>query len=91
MKKVINVTIDTEEFLNEVGDDQIINYLSTKGYGVIASGETSKYINLEKSVGTEPFYKLLAQLIDEGKLSLELIIGHVITKRIIESTPKIKP
>lgn len=89
MKKVIPVTIETDEFFSEVGDEEIIKHLESKGYGVIRPGETSKYINFEKSMGTEPFYKLIVDAIEAGKLSLEMIVGHVATRNLMRTAEKV--
>ena len=50
MKKAIQIVVESDDVFYQIGEDEIINYLSKKGYGVIAPGESSKYINLEKII-----------------------------------------
>lgn len=84
----MNVSFESESLLSQIGKDEVRSWLEGRGYVCILSEEASKYVNLEKSMGTDAFYKLLSGAIESGKLSLELIVGHVVTSKLLRNTEK---
>jgi len=79
----------------EVGDGQVINFLNqmpigalikrveNEGYACVSKDEQGKYVNITKSMGTEPFYDMLVDAIEKGELNLELLIGRVAVNKIV--------
>ena len=86
MNKIqLSMLVDLEEVLELSEDQKIIKWLEKKGYACVPKSEQSKYINLEKSLGTEAFYQIITDAIESGKLSLELIIGHATVKNLLKN------
>lgn len=83
------VPLDTDNLLQEIGINSVISWLEQKGYSCLSPVEASKYVNVEKSIGTGPFYNLLVDNIESGKLSLELIAGHVITRKMMNTAERV--
>ncbi len=82
----MNVSFESESILKQIGVDEVRSWLEKQGYACMGSDEASKYVNIEKSIGTNAFYKLLVDAIESGKLSLELIVGHVATRKLMQKT-----
>jgi len=80
----MNVSFDSESLLKQIGEDEVRAWLEKQGYACMRSDEASKYVNIERSMGTTPFYKMLVDAIESGKLSLELIVGHVATRKLMQ-------
>lgn len=80
----MNVSFESESLLKQIGEDEVRSWLERQGYACMKSDEASKYINIEKSIGTLPFYKLLVESIESGKLSLEMLIGHITTRKLMQ-------
>lgn len=85
----LNILSDSENLLNQIGIESVIDWIERKGYSVMNADLASKYVNIEKSMGTEPFYKLIVDAIEAGKLSLEMIVGHVATRKLMRTSEKI--
>ena len=49
----------------------------------MAEKELPNYVNIEKSMGTEPFYDMLVDAIEKGELNLELLVGKVALKKLL--------
>jgi hypothetical protein len=88
MNVSINSIVDSDNLLEQIGLSVIIHWLETKGYACIGESSQSNYINIEKSIGTEPFYNLLIDAIENGKLSLELLVGKMAVKRLMKTAIK---
>ena len=58
-------------FLNQIPVDDLIKRVKDKGYFVVSSDEAATYVNIEKSMGTEPFYDMLVDAIEKGDLNLD--------------------
>lgn len=84
-----NVSFDSESFLQQIGKDEVKSWLEKQGYSCMSSDESSKYVNIERSMGTTPFYKLIVDAIESGKLSLEMIVGHVATRNLIKKAENV--
>lgn len=84
-----NVSFDSESFLQQIGKDEVKSWLEKQGYACMSSDESSKYVNIEKSIGTNAFYKMLVDAIESGKLSLEMIVGHVATRNLIKKAENV--
>jgi len=72
--------------IKKVTDEVLKDELERRGFCVVADSEAEKYVNIEKSMGTEPFYELLVDAIDKGFLSLEMLIGKVALKKLMDAT-----
>ena len=70
-------------FLNQIPDSEIIKRIESKDYFVVPKEESVKYIDIGKSMGTEPFYDMLVEAIEKGELNLELLIGRVAVNKIV--------
>ena len=79
----LSVDFDESEILEKIGKAYIIGWLRTHGYEVVDPKDLHKYIDVEKSMGTEPFYNFLVDSIEKGKLNLELLVGMVATKKLM--------
>jgi len=90
-KKTISLSLEVEEILQEVGELLTINWLEDKGFAVVSNEDKINYVNVEKSMGTEAFYELLEKAIEDGKLSLELLVGRIAVKNIMKSAKNDKP
>lgn len=88
MNVSINSIVDSDNLLEQIGLSAIIYWIETKGYACIGELAQSNYINIEKSIGTEPFYNLLIDAIENGKLSLELLVGKMAVKRLMKTATK---
>lgn len=88
MNVSINSIVDSDNLLEQIGLSVIIYWLENKGYACIGESAQPNYINIEKSIGTEPFYNLLIEAIENGKLSLELLVGKMAVKRLMKTATK---
>lgn len=79
-----NVSFDSENLLQQIGENEVRNWLERQGYACMSSEEASKYVNIEKSMGTTAFYKMIIDAIESGNLSLEMIVGHVATRNLMK-------
>lgn len=77
-------------FLNQVPVEELIKRVESKGFHVITKKESSKYVNIERSMGTEPFYDMLVEAIDKGELNLELLVGKVAISKLIPKEAQAK-
>jgi len=84
-----NVSFDSEALLQQIGKDEVRNWLERQGFACMSSDEASKYVNVERSMGTQSFYKILVDAIESGKLSLEMIVGHVATRNLMKKADNI--
>jgi len=81
----IVVNIDPAIVLKSVDDRWLISYLEERTGGMfVKKEETDHYLNIEKCIGTEPFYDLLVKAIEDGKMSLEMLVGKVAVKKIMK-------
>ena len=85
----MNVSFEIESLLSQIGESEIKSWLERQGYACMRSEESSKYVNIEKSMGTNAFYKLLVDAIESDKLSLELIVGHVATRKLMQKAENV--
>lgn len=85
----LNIPFDAELLLEEIGVCIVSTWLERKGISCISKEQADNYVNIEKSMGTVPFYKLLVDNIESGKLSLELIAGHVITRKMMNTAERV--
>ncbi|MFW6120569.1 MAG: hypothetical protein ACOC80_06670 [Petrotogales bacterium] len=79
-----------KNFINQLPIDALIERLESKGFFVVHEKDGDNYVNIKKSMGTEPFYDLLVGAIERGELNLELLVGKVAVKRAMESTKSTK-
>ena len=70
-------------FLNQIPIDKLINNIEKHGYVVVTDKQSANYVDIRKSMGTEPFYDMLVDAIEKGDLSLELLIGKATLKKLI--------
>lgn len=73
-------------FLNQIPIEELIKRVESKGYSVVSSEDTSKYVNIDKSMGTEPFYDMLVEAVEKGELNLELLVGKVAVNKIMSQS-----
>jgi hypothetical protein len=88
MNVSINSIVDSDNLLEQVGLSVIVDWLKTKRFTCFSEELLANYINFEKSTGTEEFYDLLIDAIEQGKLSLELIVGKMAVKRLMKTAIK---
>lgn len=82
-KVTITSTIESNALLEQIGRVEVIHWIESQGYTCLGAEEQSKYVNIEKSMGTKPFYDLLADSIEQGRLSLEMIVGTVAARKLL--------
>jgi len=70
-------------FLNQIPIEELKKRVEDKGYFIVSNDEAATYVNIEKSMGTEPFYDMLVDAIEKGDLNLELLVGKVALKKIM--------
>jgi hypothetical protein len=70
-------------FFDQIPIQFLIDRLTSNGYEVVSAEDLPKYINIEKSMGTEPFYNMLIDAIEKGEMSLELLVGKVALKKLM--------
>lgn len=73
--------------LNQFPIEELLKRVESKGYSVLSTADLSHYVNIQKSMGTEPFYDMLVEAIEKGELSLELLIGKVAIKKLVPKNP----
>jgi hypothetical protein len=74
------------KLLQNMHQGDIINFVDDHSeYLTVKKDEAGNYVNVEKSAGTEAFYELLEQLINNGKISLELLVGRIAVKKIMNN------
>lgn len=80
---LIKVNVSVEGVLKNIDKNVIKEYVESyyDAYWVEPE-DANNYVDIEKSVGTEPFYDMLVKYIEEGKLSLEMLIGKVTLKKL---------
>lgn len=79
----IQINVNVKDILNQLDIKDIQSYLKEKNYDCIPVDELKNYVHMDMSVGTQKFYDLLSDYIISNKLNLELLIGHVVTKRLM--------
>jgi hypothetical protein len=84
-----NVSFESEYLLSQIGESEVKSWLESHGYACMMSSEASKYVNIEKSMGTNAFYKLLVDAIESGQLSLEMIVGHIATRKLMQKAENV--
>jgi len=84
-----NVSFDSDALLQQIGKDEVRNWIEKQGYACMSSDESSKYVNIERSMGTTAFYNLIVDAIESGKLSLEMIVGHVATRNLMKKAENV--
>ena len=85
----MNVSFEGDYLLQQIGKDEVRNWLERQGFVCVSSDESSKYVNIERSMGTTAFYKLIVDAIESGKLSLEMIVGHVATRKLLNKAENV--
>lgn len=88
MNVSINSIVDSDNLLEQVGLSVIVDWLRTKRFTCISDESLASYINFEKSTGSDEFYNLLIEAIENGKLSLELLVGKMAVKRLMKTATK---
>jgi len=84
LNQVVNF-FGQDAFLSFIDDHKMALYLdSGQRYTTIKREDGHKFVDIEKSIGTEPFYELIVKAIEEGRLSLELIVGKVATNKLMK-------
>lgn len=81
----VNVNLDVDVILDQIGEDIVKSWLRDRGVSCLTSEEADCYVNLDNSIGTMPFYKVLTDAIDSGKMSLEMLVGHVAMCSVMKS------
>jgi hypothetical protein len=81
----VSISVELEELLKNVNEGHVIGWLKKKGYAVMSPAELRGFVNIEKSLGTVAFYTMLAEAIEQGKLSLEMIVGYVATRKLMKT------
>ena len=78
-----------QDILEVIDEDKIAQFINEGSKFVCMSqSDGEKFVDIEKSMGTEPFYDLLVKNIMEGKLSLEMLIGKVTIEKLKPSIKK---
>jgi len=85
----MNVSFESESLLRQIGKEEVKSWLENQGYACISSDEASNYVNIEKSMGTTAFYKMIVDAIESDKLSLEMIVGHVATRKLLQKADNV--
>ena len=70
-------------FLNQIPVEELIKRIENNGYVVVTYKDSEKFVDIEKSIGTEPFYDMLVDAIEKGDLSLELLVGKSALKKLM--------
>jgi len=80
------------DLMSVMDEDKISDFLNNgEKYMTVKREDADKYIDVDKSIGTDAFYDLLEKAIEEGKISLELLIGRIAVKKIMASAKNNKP
>jgi len=91
MDKVLDQISETDvieyfnswSLLKKISEEEIAGFLNdSPNFVVIKTLDADKYVDIEKSMGTEAFYDMLVKNIEEGKISLELLIGKALIKKM---------
>jgi len=74
--KKLRKTENVQDFLEIVEEEFGVIFVDKK--------DGDDWVNVKKSMGTEPFYNLLVDAIEAGDLNLELLIGKVAMKKLLK-------
>lgn len=72
--------------INQIAVEKLVKMMESKGYHCVSDKDADKYVDVQKSMKTEPFYDLLVEAIESGALSLEQLIGKVALKKLLDAT-----
>lgn len=79
----LEINVNTlSNILDQVEMNVLKERVEKAGYIITSEEDSGNYVNIKKSMGTEPFYDMLVENITNGNLSLELLVGKVALEKI---------